>query len=374
MKKILNIVLNDFKNDSRVLKTSRSLSKKGTIVTVAAMWAHGLKERESFSWGTVNRIKLRSRPLPKWKPLQIIKYIEFSFRVFFNFRKVNIVHCNDLNALPIGILIKLFGDNVKVIYDCHEYETEMYGLAGIQKKLKKFLERNLIKHADKVVCVSESIAKDYERIYNISKPYVVLNCPEFKEQKRSNLFREILGIREDQVIFLYQGALSRGRGIEILLEAFQNLNSGRHVLVCMGYGPLEPLIRSKARISDTIYFSPAVSPDVLLQYTSSADFGVSFIEDSCLSYRFCLPNKVFEYLMAGVPILTSNLYEMKSLVDREKVGIAAESNTIEGFRRAVFYSEELNYAEILQSVFQARKKYCWENQELILDEIYNDFL
>ncbi|MBF4328677.1 glycosyltransferase, partial [Vibrio anguillarum] len=109
----------------------------------------------------------------------------------------------------------------------------------------------------------------------------------------------------------------------------------RNVLVCMGYGPLEALIQEKAHQQSTIFFHPAVTPDVLLNYTSSADYGVSFIEDSCLSYRYCLPNKMFEYLMAGLPVLTSNLFEMKRLVEIEGVGIVAEENTVEGFRKAI---------------------------------------
>ncbi|MBF4377114.1 glycosyltransferase, partial [Vibrio anguillarum] len=131
------------------------------------------------------------------------------------------------------------------------------------------------------------------------------------------------------------------------------------------------LIQEKAHQQSTIFFHPAVTPDVLLNYTSSADYGVSFIEDSCLSYRYCLPNKMFEYLMAGLPVLTSNLFEMKRLVEIEGVGIVAEENTVEGFRKAIELSLNQDYEEIQKNVFSARKKYCWEEQEQVLREIYN---
>lgn len=364
-------MLNDFSNDSRVFKVSVSLRRLGYKPIVVAMQNGNLPSKECLSGFNVERIRLSSRSWFRWKPIQVLKYLEFLVRAFWRFRKVNAVHCNDLSALPIGLLIKLFGKKVHVVYDCHEYETETNGLKGIEKKLKKRLEHFLIRYANEVCTVSDSIAGEYAKLYSIPKPRLVLNCPAYYEQPKRNLFRESLGIRADQTIFLYQGGLSKGRGIELLLEAFSSLDSDRNVLVCMGYGPLDALIQEKAAEQEAIFFHPAVSPDVLLNYTSSADYGVSFIEDSCLSYRYCLPNKMFEYLMAGLPVLTSNLFEMKRLVTAEGVGIVAEENTVEGFRKAVEASLQQDYAAIQDNVFAARKKYCWEEQEKVLKELYD---
>lgn len=371
MKKVANIVLNDFTNDSRVLKVSKSLTALGFSPTVTAMHNVGLAESETIGDVNVCRIKLMSRPWSKRKPIQFIKYLEFLFRSFFTCRNSDIIHCNDLSALPSGLLIKLFGRGKKVVYDCHEYETEINGLKGIEKKAKKWLERKLIGYADSVVTVSDSIANEYTRIYNIPKPHLVLNCPAYYEQPKYNFFRESLGIRQDQIIFLYQGGLSKGRGIEILLDAFSDLDSDKNVLVCMGYGPLEALIKEKAEQHNTVFFHPAVSPDILLSYSSSADYGILFYEDTCLNHRYCSPNKIFEYLMAGLPVLTSNLFEMKRLVEKEGVGIVAEENTVEGFKKAVEASLNQDYGVIQKNVFIARKKYCWEEQEKVLKEIYH---
>jgi len=370
MKKVANIVLNDFTNDSRVWKVSSSLKNLGYSPVVVAMHTEGLRLQDFVGGIYVERIMLRSRPWPKWKPVQFLKYIEFLFRAFWRYRKIDIVHCNDLSSLPIGLLIKLFGKNVAVVYDCHEYETEINGLKGAEKQLKKWLERFLIRYVNQICTVSDSIAEEYARLYQIPKPHLVLNCPLYVEQPKRNLFRENLGIRSDQTIFLYQGGLSKGRGVELLLEAFSGLDSDKNVLVFMGYGPLEKLIQRRAEEEGVIFFHTAVSPDVLLDYTSSADYGVSFIEDSCLSYRYCLPNKMFEYLMAGLPLVTSNLFEMKRLVETEGVGIVSESNTIESFQQAVMDSLAQDYSAIQKNVFEARKTYCWENQEKILKEIY----
>lgn len=372
MKKVANVVLNDFTNDSRVLKTTATLHRLGSEAIVVAMHNERLKQNESISGVNVHRIKLLTRPLPKWKPIQFFKYLEFLIKASWFYRKVNIVHCNDLNALPVGILIKAFRKNVKVVYDCHEYETEVYGLKGIEKRAKKWLERCLIRYADRIITVSDAIACEYSRLYEMDKPYLILNCPPYKEQQKLDLFREALGIRQDQTIFLYQGGFTKGRGIELILEAFSGLQSDQNVLVCMGYGQLEPLVRNYSEMNKNIFYHPAVSPDVLLDYTSSADYGVSFIEDSCLSYRYCLPNKMFEYLMAGLPVLSSNLPEMKRLVEAEAIGVVARENTVDGFRQAVNDTLMQEYCAVQENVVRAREQYCWEAQERVLEGIYAD--
>ena len=370
--KIINLVLNNFVNDSRVLKTSKTLLSYGGDISVVALHDAGLKEYDTVSGIPVHRIKLTTRAWPKYRLIQILKFIEFIVRFVLFYRKADVLHCNDLNGLFVGVCCKLTKKKIIIIYDSHEFAiNDVSNQSPHSIKIKKFIESFLIQFAHSVINVSDSIANEYARLYNIPKPHLVLNCPEYHEQPKLNLFRESLGIRSDQTIFLYQGGLSKGRGIELLLEAFSDLDTDKSVLVCMGYGPLEGLIQEKAQKQITVFFHQAVTPDVLLNYTSSADYGVSFIEDTCLSYRYCLPNKMFEYLMAGLPVLTSNLYEMKCLVEKESVGIVAEENTVEGFREAVANSLTQDYDAIQKNVFSARRKYCWEEQEIVLREIYN---
>jgi len=172
-------------------------------------------------------------------------------------------------------------------------------------------------------------------MYGIEKPALVLNTPVYKEIEKKDIFRDSLNISKDKTIFLYQGGLSQGRGIEILLETFKTVDDDTAVIVFMGYGPLEESIVDIAKDYDNIYFHQAASPDVLLDYTSSADFGISTIEDSCLSYRYCLPNKMFEYLMAEIPVIDSSLFEMKRLMEHSHVGVVAKENTPNGLSMAI---------------------------------------
>ena len=370
--KILNIVLNNFINDARVLKTSRSLYSTGNFVDVLALHKSGLPEHEIIDGLEVHRLKLLTKNLPKTKFFQLIKYLEFLFRSSIKYQnKYYAVHCNDLSALPIGYLLKKFSKNkVKIVYDAHEYETERDGMKPLMKKILKFFERRLIIHADNVICVSNEIANCYVKDYGISKPDLVLNCPYLKRQPKQNLFRDALGIRSDQKIFLYQGGLKSGRGIELLIEAFAKFEQDKNILLFLGFGPLESLIKNMSKKHSNILFHSEVPQKDLLRYTSSADYGVLFYEDTCLNHRYCSPNKMFEYLMAGLPVITSNLYEMKRLVESEGIGIVAKENTISGFNKALKSSLKQNYKKIQDNVEKVRMKYCWEEQEKSLLSIY----
>jgi glycosyltransferase involved in cell wall biosynthesis len=373
MKKITSIVLNNFKNDSRVLKENISLQRAGYEVQVVALHEEPLAEFEKVQNIPTHRVKLKTRGWSKQKLVQLIKYVEFIYKVVKQYKKSDIVHCNDLNSLPIGVIIKkFFNRDVKIVYDAHEYETELNGLKGFQKKLVKWLEKRLIKYADKVITVSDAIADEYVKLYDIKKPALVLNTPPYKKIEKKNIFRETLDIKEEQTIFLYQGGLSKGRGIEILLEAFKSINDENAVIVFMGYGPLESLIETTSKEYKNIYFHEAVTPEVLLNYTSSADFGFLFYENTCLNHYYCSPNKMFEYLMAEIPVIVSNLYEMKRLVESNKIGTVAKENTPNGLKEAIEKAVKLDKEELKTNIQKLKTIYNWEEQEKVLLEVYKD--
>lgn len=373
VKQVVLVVLNNFSHDSRVLKEAKSLQGDGYMVTVIALHEQAMAVSESIDGIQVSRVRLKSRSWSKNRFVQLLKYLEWLMAAAWRCRRVDIVHCNDLNTLPLGVLLKVASrGRVKIVYDAHEYETELNGLAGLEKRLAALLERRLIKYADKVFTVSDSIASEYRRLYGIPKPELVLNCPPYQEVQSQDLFRNELGIRKDQTIFLYQGGLSRGRGIELLLEAFARLSGDQNVIVFMGYGPLATEVQRHAMIHESIFFREAVPPSILLNYTASADYGVLFYENNCLNHDFCSPNKMFEYLMAGIPVLAANLFEMKRLIEKYGLGVVATENTVDGFIEAVNTSLAFDYPQIQQNVFAARKIFNWEEQEKVLLRIYNE--
>lgn len=372
MQSVVSIVLNNFKNDSRVLKEALSLTGAGHEVTIQAYHDEGLSEREVVSGVNVQRMKLVSKILPKARVVQLFKYIEFVIRAAVNQRHQKIFHCNDLNALPVAFLVKkVFRKDIKIVYDAHEYETETNGLKGLEKTLTKWVERFLINYCDQVITVSDSIANEYSRLYEIPKPALVLNAPYLQSVDKQNRFREKFGISEDKVIFLYQGGLFKGRGVETVIDAFKSIKIDNAVVVFMGYGPLESYVKNASNQYSNVYFHEAVSPTVLLNYTASADFGICMIEDTSLSYRYCLPNKMFEYVMAGLPIIASNLYEMRRFVEECEVGVIASQNTANGLVEAIEAASQINLDLLASNIEVTKQVFNWEQQEKVLLDVYS---
>jgi len=370
---VINLVLNNFENDSRVLKISKSLKQAGHEVQVIALHEESLPIRDDSNGIDVHRIVLSSRNWPRKKFFQLFKYLEFTFRVLMRYRNHDIYYCNDLHTLPLGVMLKLFsGKRTKILYDAHEYESEANGLSKLEKTFRRWLERLLISFAETTVTVSNSIADEYVRLYGIEKPAVLLNVPPLSSVTRHDLFREELEIATDKTIYLYQGVLSPGRGIEVLLDAFEQLGDSGRVIVFMGYGPLDDLVRSRAESSDNIFFREAVSASELPRYTSSADVGISTIENSCLSYYYCLPNKLFEYLMAEIPVIVSNLYEMRSLVKEYELGVVAEENTVAGIKQAVVEMDEFHLEGFQVNIKPFKSRFNWEAQEELLIGLFNE--
>jgi len=373
MVKIANIVFNPFTNDSRVIKESISLSNAGYKVEVIAHGDKNLKEYEEQENFIVRRFAYLDRKVTKSKLSKLKIYLSYLKQSVNYCKNFDILHCNDLNTLPIGFIIKKFyNKNIKIVYDAHEYETEINGLKGINKTITKIAEKFLIKYADATICVSNAIADEYVKLYNIEKPALVLNTPAFQKIEKKDIFREVFSIKKEQTIFLYQGALSKGRGIEIVFETFKQMQDNRSVVVFMGYGELEELVKTTAKEYKNIYFHKAVSPDILLDYTSSTDFGLSIIEDSCLSYRYCLPNKMFEYAMADIPIIVSNLFEMKKVVEEYEIGVVLRENSSNGLGNAIKKAKSLDRIVLEENIQKVKEIYNWEEQEKNLLNVYNN--
>ena len=375
MVKVANLVFNEFTNDSRVEKISKSLINNGYYVEVIAHLDRGLKDYEDIDGYKIRRFSYLDRKITKGIVGKSIAYVKYLFKSINYVKDFDILHCNDLNTMPIAYIIKtFFNKNIKVVYDAHEYETETIALRGLRKKVAKVAEKFLIKYANEVIAVSDAIANEYVRLYGIKKPYLILNAPKFTQISKHNLFRKNLNISDEKTIFLYQGRLSTGRGVEILLEAFEYINKNdidkTSVIVFMGYGDLEDKIKDYANRYNNIFFHEAVKPDILLSYTSSADFGISTIEDRCLSYRYCLPNKMFEYIMAELLVIVSDLPEMKKLVQKYDIGVAAKSNTVEGLVSAIKEASTIDKDSKIENIKTAKDILNWEQQEKLLIELY----
>src|SRR5262249_47343357 len=138
-------------------------------------------------------------------------------------------------------------------------------------------------------------------------------------------FRHALDIPSNDLIFFYQGVLDRGRGVETTLAAFAKAPPGRHV-VFLGFGRMQAIVEDYARRYPNIHFHPAVPPGELRQYTRSGDVGLCIISPLCLSYRYGFPNKLFEYMACGVPVIATDLPEIGAVVKAAGAGWTIENS------------------------------------------------
>lgn len=369
---VLSIVFNNFKNDRRVLKENISLLNAGYDVQVIALYEPPLKEREIIQNIPVHRLRLKTRNWGKSKFVQLLKYLEVFFILLRNYKNTDIIHCNDFDPLLISVIWKrLLSNKIKIVYDAHEYETERNDLYGFEKKIVKFLEKRLIKYVDKIITVSESIANEYVRLYGVNKPALVLNCPKFQKVVKKDLFREKFNLNKNDIIFLYIGGLQLGRGIEIILDVFKRLTNEK-VLIVLGDGSLKEKVEVYAKTCKNIFYHPAVSYEILLNYTASADFGLLPYENTCLNHYFCLPNKLFDYLMAGLPVIVPDLLELKKIVETYRLGYIVESYKPENLITTINGIKKDDKFSFLNNIKKFDEEYNWENQEKALLKLYEE--
>ncbi len=377
MYNLFHISLTPFLFETRVLKEVRTASRTTLFnsIYVLALHREGLKKIERIGeHGILIRIKpiLKSNALFKY--LVPLTYFELFIRIlwFIPRKRKNILTIHVISLLPLAYLIKILR-GCKIIYDAHELETHTTN-KKLEILLYQLTEFIFVRFVDVIVVVNESIRSIYADRFPKKVVYSIYNAPHFKKYKKSDLLRQELLIPDNKIIFLYQGGLVEGRGIRLILEAFKLLCFSEYVVVFMGYGELSSLIKKYADSNKNIYHLSAVRPEKLLDYTISCDYGLSLIENSCLSYYYCLPNKVLEYLICGKPVLVSNLIEQKRLIGNNQLGIVIDEFTIESIIKGIREIVELDVNLIQENIKLNIYTYTWEAQEKKLIKIYKDIL
>lgn len=332
MTKILHISATPVTNASRLFKEAAAACARGMSVQALGLGDPGLQKFEVRSCGTeIERVRLWSRGLPKSLPFQLLKYKEWAFRLLIKIiaRRPDIIHCHSLSTLMIGVLGKWFG-GARLLYDAHELETERNGLHGLRQKLARRLERQLIRFADHTIVVGPRIMDWYEKKYPGLRVSCVRNVPDTKHaEDRAGEgvldVRAAIGAAEADVILLYLGGLIPGRGIEFLCETFCSSAAtedlSKYHMVFVGYGSHVAYIEEFAERAANIHYLSAVAPGDVVATARSADIGVCLLSSTVLSYRYALPNKLFEYVCAGIPVIVNDDYpEMADFVRRYDCG------------------------------------------------------
>lgn len=359
-----------FLNESRILREANSLSRLMLFDRIDLVGIAHEGEAPTEELQRDIKIVRVGRCRGTGLLTKLMSTSQWSTAVLQRYRNedVGCINCHSVATLPVGVMLKR-ATGAKLVYDTHELETETNGLKGIRKYLTKRAERALIGYADHCIFVGTAIEKWYVREYGLDNTTVLYNCPPRRAITPTDYFREKFSIRSDIPIFLYQGVIGTGRGIPKLIEAFSSL-AEQAALIVMGYGSLAGWTAREATKFPSIFFHPAVKPDCLLDYTAAADFGVSMIEATSLSYDYCMPNKLFEYVMANKPVLVSPTKEQSDFVRNYGIGEVASDMTPALIRGAVLNLLSRDRRALQVALERTANEYCWEGQQPKLEAVY----
>ncbi len=365
-KKIIVSVTNDLVTDNRVHKICTSLTNMGFDILLV-----GRKLKDS--------LPVKNRPYATKRMRQIFNkgplfYAEYNKRLFLFllFSKVDVLLSNDLDSLPANYLISKI-KNKKLVFDSHEYFTEVPELTNrpIIQKIWKTIEKQIVPKLKYAYTVCNSIAELFFKEYGV-KFEVVRNIP--KAWKELQIPKE-LKLNTSKKIIIYQGAINIGRGLPQVISAMQFIENA--LLVIVGGGDICDELKKQVtdlHLEQKIVFVGRMPIEQVKYYTAQADLGLSIEEDIGLNYRFALPNKLFDYIQAHVPVMVSNLPEMANIVNQYQIGTIVDSHD------PLYLADQI---EIALNTEEAREKWkinlqktakelTWEKEEKVLQNIFRN--
>lgn len=241
----------------------------------------------------------------------------------------DVVHAMGLMGLPVGIALR---DRVggRLIYDARDLYPDAGNLARLPPSVRRVIgdvERRWARTADRVVTVNDALADLLRDRLGCERPLVVLNASPMRrsEDPHPRRFHDALGLPAETPVVLYHGGFSPGRGLPELIDAMAEVPNAH--LVLLGYGRLEEQLRARAARSDfagRVAVLPAVPPADLLDWVASADVVAIPIQGDTLNHRLATPNKLFEALAAGVPVVASDLPGMAPIVRELDAGVLVD--------------------------------------------------
>lgn len=362
-------VTNDLYTDQRVHKVCTFLVAQGYDVLLV-----GRKRTSSIPLPArkyrTHRMKLLAETGAKF-------YAFYNFRLFhfLLFRKADVLVANDLDTLLANFLASKFKRKTRLIYDSHEYFTEVPELVSrprVQKIWVK-IERWIFPKLKDVYTVNQSIADIYSQKYN-TKIHVVRNIsPRWEAQSIRS--KAELGIPENVPLIILQGAgINVERGAEEAVEAMKSVNA---VLMIVGDGDVVPALKKyvasqENALTEKVIFYEKKPYNELMNYTAHAAIGLTLDKPNSLNYALSLPNKVFDYMHAGTAIIATNIKEVAHVIHTHKIGVVLDVFTVETLASAL--NDLLADSQRLES-YQANcaiaaRTENWETETAVLAKIY----
>lgn len=314
-KRIIVSVINDLVTDQRVEKTCATLCEMGFELLLTGRQLHNSPAMDTRAYG-VKRMRLLFEKGPAF-------YACFQLRLFFLllFSKADLLWANDLDTLLPNFLVSKI-KKIPLIYDSHEYFTGVPELQNSprKKKIWKSVEKRIFPRLKEVFTVNDSIAGLYEKEYGI-RPVVVRNVPRALKTTVKKT-REELALPPHKPVMILQGSgINMHRGAEEMVEAMQWIKKA--VLLFVGSGDIIETLKDmtlRLQLKNKVIFVPRQPYEKMMQYTGAADLGLSLDKDTNINYRFSLPNKIFDYIHAGIPVLASRLPEIEKVIETYGVG------------------------------------------------------
>jgi glycosyltransferase involved in cell wall biosynthesis len=373
--KIVVTVISDLVTDQRVHKVCTALNKAGYEVVLI-----GAKRKNSLPLSKriykTNRIQLLFQK-------KFLFYAEFNIRLFFKllFTNADVYLGNDLDVMPATFLAGRI-KRKPVVYDTHEYYMGMPELNGKPtiKKVWHRIERFIFPRLNHIYTICESFCALYYKDYQKKLQYI-LNVPFLEKpttEKNRCLAEELIQkIPADKFILLFQGAgINPERGVEELVASMSHLDPQKFHLLIIGGGDIFEKIRMQIKendLADRISLIPKVPFEVLHHITSKANLGLTLDKPTNINHIYGLPNKIFDYIHAGLPVLSSRLVELEKIIQKHNVGTFIENHDPYHIAEAIreIAQDEERLAEWKRNTLNAKHEYNWEREERKLLHIYS---
>lgn len=368
-KKIVVSVITDLATDQRVIRICTTLQEMGFDVTVLARKFPDSLPLEKYNF-KAHRFRCYFRK-------GTMQYAEFMIQLFFRllFIRTNYFLSNDLDSLLPNYLVSKFRGKY-LFYDTHEYFTGVPELTNSPAKYKvwKKMEDWIFPKLKTIYTVNDSVKNEYEKEYPV-KLKVIRNVPFTTPIEPAAVPDNWKG----KIILMAQGAgLNPGRSCIEMIDAMPYLDDRFHLVFIGGGTAWEDLKKKRAdlNLQERIDMFDKMLPSRLKSYTALAHLGLSMDSFHDKNYLFNLPNKVFDYLQAGVPLFATAIPEVKKIIDDFDCGIAISDPDPVHIAQLItgLIADEDRYNELRKNATLAAKELCWEKEEEKLKAIYRPFL
>lgn len=355
--------------DARTINFVNTLIKNNKKVCLIAL--QGRKTYAAYGFDLISiPDKVQSRVFIRW-----YKFTKSITRLMDTI-EADIFVAEDLFSLPAANKLSS-KKNSKLIYDSREVYSALGPIHGqnFKQKILTFIEKRYVKGVSEFI-ISGKLDEDVlSRHFKTDLPFhLVMNLPPFKEHIQSNLIRETFSIENDNYIILYQGAILPGRGLDIAIGAMKFIDNAN--LCIIGDGPYFKKIKQDVidfNLSHKVHFTGEIEYSNLHKWTCSADIGLSLFEKVSISYELALPNKLFEYCMANIPSIASDLPAMREVIEENKIGelfnLDSGPELLAGEIQKILMPEARE--GYIKACKKASEKFCYESQEQKIISIFS---